>query len=189
MTWTASSSLVGACSADGYCVVRYASGRDGHHANVPGRSGHFEEPCGLHRSSPCYTYALTGLCAGRIAQSDVLLPEHAWLQACLCTYPQQSRHVTIPHTVMTYILYSHARRSEVDCLHAITQVSLIFANVGVHDVLIQAELDALEAAHPGRFKACLPCLPSCLAVTDVQLNMRELLLRALLSSILLEWTV
>ena len=42
------------------------------------------------------------------------------------------------------------------CLHANTQVSLIFANVAVHDVLIQAELDALEAAHPGRFKACLP---------------------------------
>ncbi|KAK9835387.1 hypothetical protein WJX81_006728 [Elliptochloris bilobata] len=33
-----------------------------------------------------------------------------------------------------------------------TEVSLIFGNVTVDDVLILAELDALEAAHPGRFK-------------------------------------
>lgn len=32
------------------------------------------------------------------------------------------------------------------------QVSLIFANVTADDVLIQAELDALAAAHPGRFR-------------------------------------
>ena len=59
ITRTASSSLFGACNTDVYCVVRYASGRDGHHAHVPGRSGHFEEPCGPNRSSPCYTYAWT----------------------------------------------------------------------------------------------------------------------------------
>lgn len=75
---------------------------------------------------------------------------------------------------MKHILCSYARRSEVHCLHTNTQVSLIFANVAVHDVLIQAELDALEAAHPGRFKACLP---SCLAGSaGVQPTPEELLL-------------
>ncbi len=32
------------------------------------------------------------------------------------------------------------------------QVSLIFGNVTADDVLIQAELDALAAAHPGQFR-------------------------------------
>ena len=84
-------------------------------------------------------------------------------------YPQQSSHVTIPHTVWITNGAVTARRCEVDCLHIIAQVSLIFANVGVHDVLIQAELDALEAAHPGRFKAGLPsCCFQTNANTDVQ---------------------
>lgn len=71
MTWPASPSLVGACSTDDYCVVRYASGRDGHHANVPGRSGNFEEPCGSHRSMPCRMYVWTGLFVKRMLM-------HAW---------------------------------------------------------------------------------------------------------------
>lgn len=33
-----------------------------------------------------------------------------------------------------------------------TQLSLLFGNISAEDILIQQELEALQAAHPGRFK-------------------------------------